>query len=69
LRLVEVHFQPDKLSGVPAEVGMRKHGPHQAAARSPRRPAFDKDRLLALPGLSQRLWIVVLEERQLRRQR
>ena len=67
--LVEVHFQPDKLSGVPAEVGMREHGPHQAAARSPWRPAFNKNRLLVLRRLGQRLFVVVLDERKFRHQR
>src|SRR4051794_30383739 len=48
---------------------MRKHGPHQAAARSPGRPAFDKNRLLALLCLRQGLRVVVLDERQFREQR
>ena len=65
LRLVEVQFQPDKLSGVPAEIGMREHGPHQAAARSPRSPALDEDRLLALLCLRERLLIIVLDDREL----
>ncbi|PYY18434.1 MAG: hypothetical protein DMG61_00405 [Acidobacteria bacterium] len=44
---------------------MREHGPHQAAARSPRRPALYEDRLPALLRLRERLWIVVLDEREL----
>ena len=44
---------------------MRKHGPHQAAARSPRRPALDEDWLLVLLGLRESLLVMVLNEREL----
>ena len=62
LRLVEIEFEPDKLSSVPAEIGVSQHVSHQVAGRSPGRPALDEERRIALERFVTSFGEIVLDE-------
>src|SRR6185437_1287158 len=67
LRVIVTQFKPDKLSGVPGEVGVSQQGPHQVAGGSPWSPDLDKEGQVALFCLGESQRIIIVQEWQTRR--